>query len=74
MKVLLKTLTWKGFFFKNQDNESAKYCHFQYKMHTVLDHIVWVWGLYASSLYNMKFTTLITCPFDWVLIIVIRYK
>ena len=38
--VLLKTLTWKGFFFKNQDNESAKYCHFQYKMHTV--RITWL--------------------------------
>ena len=39
MKVLLKTLTWIGFFFKNQRNESAKICHFQYKMHTV--RITW---------------------------------
>ena len=66
MKLLLKTLTWIGFFFKNQGNESAKICHFQYKMHTVritwfaaFGHINSRLSLISHPLYNLKFTTLI---------------
>ena len=81
MKVLLKTLTWIGFFFKNQGNESAKICHFQYKMHTVritwfgaFGHINSLLSLISHPLYNLKFTTLTTCPFERAVIMDNRYK
>ena len=81
MKVLLKTLTWIGSFFINQGNESAKICHIQYKMHTVritwfgaFGHINSLLNLISHPLYNMKFTTLATCPFEWAVIMDNRCK